>query len=149
MPKTTTKKTTTKRSAAGKASKKTTPARKPAAKPAKGRGGTASRAKAPTPAQTPAAEPAAHAAATAPTAAPKRMTCLDAAHAVLVRRNKPMRITDIMAEMVDRELWASPAGLTPDSTLSSAMLRDMKKYGEASRFRRVDRGFYAAREHSA
>ena len=74
-----------------------------------------------------------------------RMTCLDAAHAVLTRLNKPMRIREIMEQMVDRELWLSPGGSTPDATLTSAIIRDIAKRGDASRFKRVNRGYYAAK----
>lgn len=74
-----------------------------------------------------------------------QMTCLDAAYAVLTRLNKPMRTKAIMEQMVDRELWTSPGGSTPDATLTAAIIRDIAKRGEASRFKRGDRGYYAAR----
>ena len=142
--KTTAKKTTTKKAAAKKPAAKTTTSRKPAAK-------RPTRAKAAKPAPSPKATPAAPqtpgTAATGPAAPPpKRMTCLDAAHAVLVRLNKPMRVRDLVEQMIDRELWSSPAGLTPESTLAAAIGRDIAKRGAESRFRRVDRGYFAARE---
>jgi hypothetical protein len=129
--------------------------RKPSAKT--GSGGGARRPKAAKPAE-PAPTPpqAAEAPQTPPTpptpatgatpAAIKPMTCLDAAYAVLVKLNRPMTMRAIMEQMVDRELWKSPGGLTPEATLSSAMLREIRRYGDESRFQRVDRGFYAARE---
>ena len=73
-----------------------------------------------------------------------RMTCLDAAHAVLVRINRPLRVRELIEQMADRDLWQSPAGATPESTVTSAIIREMKKRGSESRFQRVDRGFYAA-----
>ena len=74
------------------------------------------------------------------------MTSLDAVHTVLVRLIKPMRVRDLMEQMVDRELWSSPSGLTPESTLATAIGRDIAKLGAESCFQRVDRGFFAARE---
>jgi hypothetical protein len=122
-------KETTKKAAARKTAARGTTA-KPAARAAKP-------AVANTGAQTPTTP------ATEPTA---RMTCLDAAHAVLVRLNRPLRVRELIEQMADCDLWQSPAGATPESTVTAAIIREMKKRGGESRFQRVDRGFYAARE---
>lgn len=146
--KTTTKKTSSKKPASKTAAKQPASKKTTSKKPATKRPTRARAAKpAPTPKTTPVTPQSPGTPATGPsTPPPRRMTCLDAAHAVLVRLNKPMRVRDLMEQMIDRELWSSPAGLTPESTLAAAIGRDISKRGAESRFQRVDRGFFAARE---
>lgn len=129
---------------AKKTSSKTTTARKPATKrPVRAKASKAARVSEVVVSTPDAATPAPDKPVASST---PQMTCLDAAHAVLTRLNKPMRTKDIMEQMVDRELWVSPGGSTPDATLTSAIIRDIAKRGEASRFKRVDRGNYAAND---
>lgn len=151
--KTTTKKTSStkpasKSAAKQPASQKTASKKSTTRKPAAKRPTRAKAAKpAPTPKDAPVTPQSPGTPATGPSAPPpKRLTCLDAAHAVLVRLDKPLRVRDLLEQMIDRELWSSPAGLTPESTLAAAIGRDIAKRGAESRFQRVDRGFFAARE---
>jgi hypothetical protein len=81
--------------------------------------------------------------ASKPTAekAPGRMSCLDAAEAVLKANGGAMTCKAIVEEMKTEGLWTTDAP-TPGATLSSAFLREMKK-GAASRFAKTGRGLFA------
>ena len=73
----------------------------------------------------------------------KRVSALDAAATVLKKVGKPMRSRELIAAMAEQGLWKSPAGKTPHATLYAAILRDIRKNGGASRFRKADRGQFA------
>ena len=74
---------------------------------------------------------------------PKRVSALDAAAQVLAQAEKPMRAQELIAAMAEQGLWSSPAGKTPHATLYAAMMREERDKGNASRFRKVDRGQFA------
>jgi hypothetical protein len=74
---------------------------------------------------------------------PKRVSALDAAAQVLKETNKPMRATELIEAMAERNLWKSPGGKTPHATLYAAMVREARDKGDASRFTKVDRGMFA------
>ena len=76
-------------------------------------------------------------------AKPKRVSALDAAVQVLAETGKPMRAKELIEAMAEQNLWKSPGGKTPHSTLYAAMLREERDKGDASRFRKVDRGQFA------
>ena len=73
--------------------------------------------------------------------APRPMTCLDAAAAVLKDAGQPMQCKAMVAAMAAAGLWSSTAP-TPAATLYSAILREVAKRGEAARFRKTDRGHF-------
>jgi hypothetical protein len=73
-----------------------------------------------------------------------RLSALDAAARVLAESVEPMGARDLIKAMAERGLWASPAGKTPDATLYAAIIREIAKKGEASRFVKVRRGLFAA-----
>ena len=75
---------------------------------------------------------------------PKRTSALDAAAQVLKASGKPMKAQELIAAMAEQGLWSSPAGKTPQATLYAAMLREIAKRGNAARFKKVDRGLFAA-----
>jgi hypothetical protein len=50
----------------------------------------------------------------------------------------------IVAEVVKRGLWSSPAGKTPDATLYSAIIREIEAKGKEARFTKAGRGLFAA-----
>ncbi|MCP4594517.1 MAG: hypothetical protein GY842_27615 [bacterium] len=70
----------------------------------------------------------------------KRMSALDAAAQVLRDTGKPMRAKEMVEVMAAKGLWSSPNGKTPHATLYAAMMRETTVKGDASRFRKVDRG---------
>ena len=75
---------------------------------------------------------------------PKRVSALDAAAQVLAKAAKPMRATDMIAEMEAKGLWKSPGGKTPEATLYAAIIREIAAKGNAARFKRHDRGVFVA-----
>ena len=79
---------------------------------------------------------------------PKRVSALDAAATILTDTGKPMRATELIAEMEQRGLWKSPGGRTPESTLYAALSREIAFKGDASRFARGEKGFFIARTRS-
>jgi hypothetical protein len=75
---------------------------------------------------------------------PKRVSLLDAAATVLADAKAPMQAKQIVEAVVERGLWKPGAGKTPHATLYAAMTREIAAKGAASRFKKVDRGLFAA-----
>ncbi|MCA9278195.1 MAG: winged helix-turn-helix domain-containing protein [Phycisphaerales bacterium] len=78
------------------------------------------------------------------TSTPKRISALDAAAQVLAVSKEPMRAKDLIAAMAEHGLWSSPNGKTPEATLYAAMIREIAAKGTEARFRKVERGLFAA-----
>lgn len=76
-----------------------------------------------------------------PQKASGKLSCLDAAATVLAASKQPLTTGQMIAEMAKGNLWKSPGGKTPERTLYSAILREMK--GKDSRFKKTDRGHFA------
>jgi hypothetical protein len=74
-----------------------------------------------------------------------KMSAVEAAHHVLVAARKGMTCQELIAAMTEKGLWTSPGGLTPHATLYSAILRELKATGGESRFRKVEKGKFAAK----
>ncbi len=114
------KKTTTKKTATRKqATAKQAPAKKPAAnkKPA-------AKKKAP-------AKPAA-----------KKMSAVNAAAKLLGEAKEPLTAQQMIERMAAKGYWKSPGGRTPAHTLYAAIIRDIQRQGDDSRFRKADRGLF-------
>jgi hypothetical protein len=82
-----------------------------------------------------------------PTKEPKqrtRMSVLDAAAKVLGTRGKPMRAKEMIEEITAKGLWSSPKGKTPEATLYAAIIREISAKGDKARFRKAERGLFAA-----
>lgn len=75
---------------------------------------------------------------------PKRVSLLDAAARVLAGAKAPMQAKQIVDAVVERGLWKPGDGRTPHATLYAAMTREIAAKGKAARFRKVDRGQFAA-----
>jgi hypothetical protein len=75
---------------------------------------------------------------------PKRTSALDAAATVLKDAAKPLNATEMIQTMAERGLWSSPNGKTPAATLYAAIIREIATKGDAARFRKVERGQFAA-----
>lgn len=78
----------------------------------------------------------------------KRLSGLDAAALVLADAGVPMKAVDMLAEIQKRGLWTS-RGRTPEATLYAAIIREIAARGDASRFRRHDRGLFVASASAA
>ena len=72
------------------------------------------------------------------------MSLLDAAAHLLGQADEAMRCKDLVDQAREAGLWAPKrGGKTPDRTLYSAILREITTKGDASRFRKVERGHFA------
>jgi short subunit dehydrogenase-like uncharacterized protein len=74
----------------------------------------------------------------------KKMSGLDAAAKVVTESKEPLTAQDIIKAMADKGLWKSPGGKTPHATIYAAMVREITEKGKDSRFKKVDRGMFAA-----
>ena len=71
----------------------------------------------------------------------RQMSLVDAAVSILSQGSgDPMGCKDLVAEAVNRGLWAPRTGKTPASTLYAAILREIAAKGDKSRFVKTERG---------
>jgi short subunit dehydrogenase-like uncharacterized protein len=75
----------------------------------------------------------------------KKLSAINAAYKVLADTGKALNCQELIAAMTEKGLWTSPGGLTPQATLYSAILRELKDKGGESRFRKVEKGKFAAK----
>ncbi len=88
---------------------------------------------------TPKAAPKAEAAAV-----PKKgLSLLNAAATVLERSGEAMPVRAMIEEAKASGLWTPTGGKTPEQTLYSAIIREIKDKGESSRFRKDGRGRFS------
>jgi hypothetical protein len=79
-----------------------------------------------------------------PAAMGKTMSLLDAAAELLGQAEGPMSCQELVEKACTMGLWAPRrGGKTPDRTLYSAILREITTKGDASRFRKTERGRFA------
>jgi hypothetical protein len=71
---------------------------------------------------------------------PKRLSAIDAAAKVLAEAGEPMDCQTMIKTMAEKGYWTSPGGKTPAATLYSAILRELQTKGNASRFKKTERG---------
>ena len=69
----------------------------------------------------------------------KRSSGLDAAAKVLAQAGEPMSCKAIVEKMLAEKLWQTK-GKTPASTIYAAIVREIAAKGDASRFKKTDRG---------
>ena len=83
-------------------------------------------------------------------AAPKaegksKLSLLSAAAAVLAESDEPLNCKRMIELAKERGLWTPGAGKTPEQTLYSAIMREIKDKGDTARFRKSPlRGHYLA-----
>ena len=83
-------------------------------------------------------------------AAPKaegksKLSLLSAAAVVLAESDEPLNCKRMIELAKERGLWTPGAGKTPEQTLYSAIMREIKDKGDAARFRKSPlRGHYLA-----
>jgi HB1, ASXL, restriction endonuclease HTH domain len=77
-------------------------------------------------------------------AKPKKLSALDAAAKLLGETGQPMNCQEMIEAMAKKGLWTSPGGKTPHATLYSAILRELKAKGKEARFKKTERGKFAA-----
>ena len=76
----------------------------------------------------------------------KKLSLVKAAVAVLSEDNAALTVKQIIAAAKEKGLWSPGAGKTPEQTLYSAILREMKTKGEASRFVKDAPGHFRIRD---
>ena len=83
-------------------------------------------------------------AAPSPKAVPQKgLSLLNAAAAVLERSDAPMAVRGMIEEAKAQGLWTPRGGKTPEQTLYSAIIREIRDKGSESRFRKDGRGLFA------
>jgi hypothetical protein len=80
-----------------------------------------------------------------PEARDKKLSAINAAYKVLADTGKAMNTQELITAMTEKGLWTSPGGLTPAATLYSAILRELKAKDGESRFRKTEKGKFAAK----
>jgi hypothetical protein len=70
----------------------------------------------------------------------KRMSGLDAAAKVLEESGEPMNVKEMVETAEQKGYWKSPGGKTPQATVYSAIIREIKVRGKDARFRKTERG---------
>ena len=73
----------------------------------------------------------------------KKPSGLDAAARVLAESKEPMGVKEIVEVAFAKGYWKSD-GKTPHATVYSAIIREIAAKGKESRFKKVDRGRFAA-----
>ena len=74
-----------------------------------------------------------------------KLGVLSAAHQVLAGSETPMTCQEMIEAMAKEGLWSSPNGKTPAQTLYAAIIREIAKKGDESRFAKTERGKFTAR----
>ncbi len=78
--------------------------------------------------------------------APQKMSALDAAAKVLSESKQPLRSGELIEQMAAQGYWTSPGGQTPAATLYAAITREINTKGQDARFKKTNRGLFAANE---
>ena len=79
-----------------------------------------------------------------PAANDKPLSALAAAARVLTETGQPMTCPELIQTMATKGYWSSPAGKTPASTLYASIAREIKTKKDQSRFKKTERGKFAA-----
>jgi hypothetical protein len=74
----------------------------------------------------------------------KKLSAIDAAAKVLATAKEPMNCKELIEALAAKKLWTSPGGKTPHATLYSAILREINTKGKDARFKKTERGKFAA-----
>ena len=71
-------------------------------------------------------------------------SAIDDAAKVLGESGQPMTCKEMIEAMSKKGYWTSPGGKTPHATLYSAILREVTTKGKDARFKKTERGKFAA-----
>ena len=78
-----------------------------------------------------------------PAAVPeKKLSLGNAAAAVLERSDEAMTVKEMIEKAKAAGLWSPGTGKTPEQTLYSSILREIKTKGESARFKKEARGHF-------
>jgi hypothetical protein len=73
-----------------------------------------------------------------------KLSAIAAAARVLTETGRAMTCPELIEAMAANRYWASPGGKTPASTLYASIYQEIKAKGKNSRFRKAERGKFAA-----
>jgi hypothetical protein len=76
-------------------------------------------------------------------ASPAKLSALEAAARVLSESRQALTCPELIAAMAAQGYWTSPAGKTPQATLRAALLREIQRKHDQSRFRKPERGKFS------
>jgi hypothetical protein len=71
-------------------------------------------------------------------------SAIAAAARVLTETGREMTCPELIEAMAAKRYWTSPGGRTPASTLYASIFQEIKSKGKDSRFRKTERGKFAA-----
>lgn len=77
--------------------------------------------------------------------ADKRLSAVDAAAKLLSETKEPMTCKEMIEAIAAKGYWTSPGGKTPHATLYSAIIREIFVRGNDARFKKTERGKFAAK----
>ena len=72
----------------------------------------------------------------------KKLSLVNAAAAVLERSDEAMTVKEMIEKAKAAGLWSPGTGKTPEQTLYSSILREIKTKGESARFKKEARGHF-------
>lgn len=70
----------------------------------------------------------------------EKLSQIAAAERILAEAGQPMTCRAMVEAMAAKGLWTSPGGKTPEATLYSSLLRQIRAKGKEARFKKVARG---------
>ena len=73
-----------------------------------------------------------------------KLSAIAAAARVLSETGQAMTCPELIEAMAAKGYWTSPGGRTPASTLYASIFQEIKSKGKDSRFRKTERGKFAA-----
>ena len=73
-----------------------------------------------------------------------KLSAIAAAARVLTETGRAMTCPELIEAMASKRYWTSPGGRTPASTLYASIYQEIKSKGKDSRFRKTERGKFAA-----
>ena len=73
-----------------------------------------------------------------------KLSAIAAAARVLSETGRAMTCPELIETMAAKRYWTSPGGKTPASTLYASIYQEIKSKGKDSRFRKTERGKFAA-----
>jgi hypothetical protein len=74
-----------------------------------------------------------------------KLSAIAAAARVLNETGRAMTCPELIEAMAAKRYWTSPGGKTPASTLYASIYQEIKSKGKDARFRKTERGKFAAR----
>ena len=78
----------------------------------------------------------------------KKLGVLDAAVKVLGDTGEPLNCKEMIELVGAKGYWTSPGGKTPSQTLYAAIAREIATKGKDARFKKTERGRFAAKSAS-